>query len=140
MEKTNRADYERNRQRFVGRLGMDAFFFDTYAIIEILKGNKNYDKYKNATAVITVFNLAELHYKILRDFNKELADEILEKYSKFSVNITLNVIKNANVLRKKYDKLSAPDAIGYATALEYGIKFLTGDSQFKDMENVEFMK
>lgn len=121
---------------------MNTYFFDTYAIIEILKGNKNYDTYKNAEIIITVFNLVELHYKILRDFNKEIADDILERYSKFSMNITLNIIKNANALRKKYSRkrFSAPDTIGYAAALEHGIKFLTGDSQFKDMENVEFVK
>ena len=37
-------------------------------------------------------------------------------------------------------KLSMTDCIGYMMAKQWGIKFLTGDKEFEDMENVEYVK
>jgi len=120
----------------------EAYFFDTYAIIEILKANPLYAKYSNVKAIITILNLIELHYKLLRDFNEKLADELMSEYSKYLVDIDNNIIKEANEFKliNKGKKLSMPDAVGYATALRYGVKFLTGDRAFKDLKNVEFVK
>ena len=36
--------------------------------------------------------------------------------------------------------LSYVDCIGYMISRQLGIKFLTGDEQFKDFEGVEFVK
>ena len=121
---------------------IDNYFFDTYAIIEILKGNPAYEKYKNKKIIVTIFNLVELHYKLLIDFNERLAKEILEKYSKFVVDVNLEIIEETNKLKLFYKKqrLSIPDVMGYITAKKLGIKFLTGDKEFADMENVEFVK
>ena len=41
------------------------YFFDSYAIIEIVKENKNYLKYLDEEATITIFNLAEIYYSVL---------------------------------------------------------------------------
>ena len=43
-------------------------------------------------------------------------------------------------LRKQGKKISYVDAIGYQTALESGTKFLTGDKEFEELENVEYVK
>lgn len=120
----------------------ETYFFDTYAIIDILKGNPAYDKYKNAKIVLTVFNLIELHYKILNEFDEKLAREMLEKYSKFRVEIDLDIIEESNKLKKIHKKrrVSIPDVIGYVMAKKLGIKFLTGDKEFEHFENVEFVK
>jgi len=32
------------------------------------------------------------------------------------------------------------DAIGYSISFDSGIKFLTGDNEFKNLPNVEFVK
>ena len=37
-------------------------------------------------------------------------------------------------------ELSWADCIGYAIAQQEGLKFLTGDSQFKGMPHVKFVK
>ena len=120
----------------------DVYFFDTYAIVEIMKGNQNYSSFLNVKFIVTVFNLVELHYKLLRDFNEKFADSILEEYPKHAVPISLDIIKDANKfkLKNKNMNLSASDAIGYTTALKHNIKFVTGDKQFKNFENVEFIK
>lgn len=120
----------------------DAYFIDTYAIIEILKGNPAYSKYKYSKIIITIFNLVELHYKIIRDFNKQLAYKVLSDYSNFVIDVDIETIKEANEFKllQKKKRISAPDAIGYITSQKYGVKFLTGDKQFKSLKGVEFVK
>ena len=51
-------------------------------------------------------------------------------------------IKEANELKLKINRrdVSYVDCLGYTLAKKLGVKFLTGDEQFKDMENVEFVK
>ena len=65
----------------------DTYFFDTYALIEIVKGNVNYSKFKNSKVVLSILNLAEFHYKILKDFNSKLADELISEYEGFLILI-----------------------------------------------------
>ncbi len=120
----------------------EAYFFDTYAIIEIIKGNKNYEKFKEAKLAITIFNITELHYSLLRDFSQNIAGKFSNKYWDFVVDLNLDLIKEANYfkLKHKNTKFSAADVIGYITAKRLGVKFLTGDNDFKGMSNVEFIK
>ncbi|MBI2549163.1 PIN domain-containing protein [Candidatus Woesearchaeota archaeon] len=118
------------------------FFADTYALIELLGGNPNYKTYLNHTLLTTKFNLLELYYHFLHDYGKETADKYLDIYLKFVIPITDNSIRNGMEfkLRHKKEKLSYVDCIGYALALEFGIKFLTGDQKFENKENVVFVK
>ena len=54
------------------------FFYDTYALIEIAKGNKNYAQYKaNSIIVITRLNIIEFVYYLIRLGKK--ADQLREK-------------------------------------------------------------
>jgi len=125
---------------------MDNFFADTYAIIEILKGNKNYKQYIDYNLITTEFNLLEVSYALVRDFGGEKA---LEKIK--LVRDSFKIIKvededfvKASSIRLKFKgkgkNLSLVDCLGYAVALRLGIKFLTGDEEFRDIENVEFVK
>ena len=118
------------------------YFFDTYAIIEILKGNSGYEKYRDCKAIISAFNLAELHLHVTRVFGEEIADNILEEYSRCATNFELDDVKEATKLKIKYAKrkLSIPDCMGYVISKRLNIKFLTGDEKFKDLENAEFVK
>ncbi|MEK6852302.1 MAG: PIN domain-containing protein, partial [Nanoarchaeota archaeon] len=62
------------------------YFFDTYAIIEIIKENPNYNRFKDEEIITSILNLGELYYALLRDFNKYKADEWYEKLK--NVNFT----------------------------------------------------
>ena len=117
-------------------------FFDTYALLEIIKGNGNYTNYINKKIIITKLNLFELFYGILRDYGKEAALKALSKYSNQYIDFDNDTIIEAATLRllNKKQNLSMTDCIGYVTARKLGIKFLTGDMQFKDMPEVEFVK
>ena len=118
------------------------FLADTYALIELLGGNPNYKPYLNHILITTKFNLVELYYHFLHDYDKKTADKYLALYSKFVVPITYGCIKDGMgfKLKHKKEKVSYVDCIGYALALELGVKFLTGDEKFEDKDNVEFVK
>jgi uncharacterized protein len=121
---------------------MKAYFFDSYAVMEILKGNKNYDNFKDSEIVLTKLNLFEIYHNILKQFNEELAEEIINKYKIFAVDFDENVIKESAKFRIENIKknISMTDCIGYVLAKNIGIKFLTGDKEFENLVNVEFVK
>lgn len=116
-------------------------FFDTYALIEITKGNKRYEKYLDLERVtVTKLNLIELYYAVLRDFGETEAKRHYFFYSPFAKEITDEVIFEAMVFKLKHRRLSYADCIGYVIARREGMKFLTGDAGFKGLENVEFVR
>ncbi|MDP3728033.1 MAG: type II toxin-antitoxin system VapC family toxin [bacterium] len=118
------------------------FFFDSYAIIEIVKGNPKYIKYIDTEIILTEFNLPEITSSILNDFGEEKAREAYQKFSECTVQISEEVLIEALKFRKENKKreLSYTDCIGYIYAKKHKLLFLTGDEQFKDKENVEFVK
>ena len=119
-----------------------AFVFDTYAILEIIAGNPNYEKYLNSEVIINDFIFTELYYKLLREFDVEKANFYSGKYANFIVKLNVETIKEAMLfrVRNKKSNFSATDCIGYAMALKLNVKFLTGDKGFEGMENVEYVK
>ena len=84
----------------------------------------------------------EVYYRILKEFNLQDANKFFEETLEFVIEIENEVIKEAMIFRLQNSKrnLSYIDCIGYVTAKKNGLKFLTGDIQFKDMENVEFVQ
>ncbi len=119
------------------------FFFDTYAFYEIIKGNENYGGYvKNITIVTTKLNLMELYYGLIAKYDEKTANLYYDKLVQYCTFIDDDSIKRAMIFRlnnKKRD-LSYVDCIGYIIAKKMNIKFLTGDKEFENMENVEFVK
>ena len=118
------------------------FLADTYALIELLGGNQHYKPYLNHVLITTKFNIVELYYHFLHDYDKETADKYLKLYSDFVIPISYSCIKSGMQfkLEHKKEKLSYVDCIGYARAIELSIKFLTGDEKFENKDNVEFVK
>ena len=120
----------------------DSYVFDTYALIEIINGNQNYFSYINSKVIITSFILAELCYSSIKLYGNKKANEYVDNYSKFVQNIDKEIIKEAMNFRYLNIKknMSIADCIGYVLSKKLNIKFLTGDKEFKDLENVEFVK
>jgi len=117
-------------------------FFDSYARHEIAVGSERYHSFlKGVRMVTTKMNLMELHYSMLRMYGQETADESYDFFVPYVVEITDEIIKKANLFRMahKQRKMSYIDCMGYIIARTMGIRFLTGDKQFKDMDNVEFV-
>ncbi|MBI2004092.1 PIN domain-containing protein [Candidatus Pacearchaeota archaeon] len=118
-----------------------AYFFDSYAIIEILKENPKYRRFIMEPVTLTIFNLAEIYYSILNDYSGEKADKVYEVYKKAVVEISEEILKEAMKFRKKNKKrdLSYADCIGYIYSIKNNLIFLTGDKEFKELDNVEFV-
>lgn len=118
------------------------YFFDTYAIVEILDGNADYKKYVSKSVTITIYNLAEIYWHAINEYNQEQADEIYKKYKDAVIDIDDETLKEAIKFRKEHKKkdLSYADCIGYIYAKRHNMKFLTGDKGFEGIGNVEFVK
>ncbi len=118
------------------------YFFDTYTLAEIIKGNENYKKYAELSITTTTLNLSEFYFFLLSNLSEDKADETLKKFNFSFLEIDEEVAIEAAKFRKKnYKKrLSYVDCIGYMLSKKTGFTFLTGDDFFKNAENAEFVK
>ena len=119
-----------------------SYFYDTYAIIEILERNENYLKFSEQIIITSVLNLFEVYYYLLTKHNKITADYWAEKLNLDFIKIDSIVSIEASKFRfdNKKEKLSLTDCVGYILALKNNLKFLTGDKKFENKKNVEFVK
>ena len=118
------------------------FFYDTYAIMSLIEGNKNYEQYTNNIITMSILNLAELYNIFLRSHGKRTADYWAKKLNFNFIDIDGDSIIKAVEFRflNKKENLSLTDCVGYILALKNNLKFLTGDGKFENKENVEFVK
>src|SRR3989338_2590742 len=124
-----------------GMMSTKTFFCDTYALIEIIKGNKNYGRYTDFILVTSELNLMELYYSLLRDFGKSIAEKYFAEWEDSAVIIPKSMIQVAMELKylHKKEKLSYIDCMGYVYALSSEVPFLTGYMKFEDKTGVEFV-
>ena len=117
------------------------YFFDSYSVIELLIENPTYNRFENEEITITKFNLVEIYWHFLLD-DEKIANDIFEKFKEGVAEVPDETLKEAMKFRKKHKKrnLSYADCIGYIYALNNEMKFLTGDKEFGDLENVEFVR
>ncbi len=118
------------------------YFFDSYALVEIVEGNPNYATFLGHTINVSVFNIAEFIYYLLRNHDEPVAREKLAKLNANILDISESDLVEAAKFRhaNKLKKYSYSDCIGYILAKRNGILFLTGDKEFEGMGNVEFVK
>jgi predicted nucleic acid-binding protein len=122
---------------------MALFFYDSYAVIEYLKDNPHYTSYfEQHTGILTTLNLLEIYYSALQEAGRERADRVFTMLYPLVEEPSPETMKRAMQFRLQYRKrnISYADCVGYHVALEKGVKFLTGDNQFKDLPEVEFVK
>lgn len=124
-------------------MGVDAgYFFDSYALIEIIKSNPSYAPYIESDVAMTILNLVEITNAVFLDLGEKKAKETYEKFSECVQEITWEITLEAIRIKSKHKKrhLSYADCIGYAFARKNNLLFLTGDKEFKDLPGVEFVK
>lgn len=118
------------------------FFLDTYALVEIIKGNPHYKGFSSGECCTCILNLYELYYQLLRDFGKEFADQEYKRFSSIKIEIPEESIAHASLFKLKYKKqeISYADALGYMLAREHNLLFVTGDKEFKNIPHVEWVR
>ncbi|MEK6962989.1 MAG: PIN domain-containing protein [Nanoarchaeota archaeon] len=116
-------------------------FFDTYALIELLKGSKNYIQYSNNEIITSMLNLIEFDYYCIKH-NRKDRKTLYQYLKEFCIPIDDDTILKANEFKfkNKQKGISSVDSVGYWLAKKNNIKFLTGDMAFKDLPHVEFVK
>jgi len=122
---------------------MTKFFYDSYAIIEFVNGNEKFKKYfLENEGITTLYNAMEVYYSVLKEKGEETANETLKLLASIIFYPNLGYVENSMKFRLKHKekKLSYADCLGYVIALRLKIKFLTGDEDFRNLNNVEFLK
>ena len=129
-----------------------AFLVDTYALMEwFIWENMNYEQYfyqiqNKKTSYVSEITLVELFHHIYHNEGERTAELI---YSSVIHHLNIakldqDIIKNAGIFRsemlKKKRSLSYADCLNYSIAKKQKVKLLTGDEDFKGLENVEFVK
>ena len=74
----------------------ESFFFDSYAFYEIIRGNKNYEKYTNTNIITTKLNIFELYHGFSKDKNEELAETSLKKYYPFAKEFGKEIVTSSS--------------------------------------------
>ncbi len=125
---------------------MPRYYADTYALVEILKGNPAYERYAMEELITSEFNMLELAYALTRDYGGEKAVEVLKVVRAFITIVQPRDEDYARAsalrleLRKQGRNLSLIDVLGYVLAKRLNIRFLTGDREFKDLDEVEYVR
>ena len=118
------------------------YFFDSYAIIEIIRGNPHYDSYIKEEIITANLNLAEVFFSLIREHNIEMAEKWAEILKQYCFDVDTDTVIEAMKFKfnNRKKNFSYIDCIGYAMARKHGLKFLTSDKEFKGFDNVEFVK
>src|SRR3989338_5635544 len=111
---------------------MDVKCLDTYALIEISKGNPLFVQYLELECIVPDLILAEFYGVLLREQGEETADFWLKKLEGCSAPVARDILIKAVHYRHENRKqnLSFFDCVCYIFAREKGMKFVTGDKEF----------
>ena len=66
---------------------MNKYFLDTYAIVEIIRGNEKYRGFLKFELFTSIFNLYEMYYVLLRDFNDTMAKKYFFQFKRLVFQI-----------------------------------------------------
>lgn len=118
------------------------YCLDTYALIEIRKGNKSFAWLFDEQIIVSEITLCEFFGILYMENGLEEAEKWVKKLEPFAVHTPLKVLNDAVKFRadEKKKNLSFFDVAGYFTAIHQKTMFVTGDREFKGMPNVKFVK
>lgn len=123
---------------------------DTYALFEwLVYQNPKYKPYFEEVdkkgALLTEMVLLEFYHKVFHEQGKEKAEQLFSALTSKTTVIKLNEArikktgeKRSEMLKKKL-KLSYADCFNLIVAEEFKAKVLTGDQEFKNLPNTEFI-
>ena len=118
---------------------------DSYAFIALFEGNERYRRlFSRGKLVTTAMNILEIYGTLLRRYGRDEALAFVRPILSMTVEVPAETAITAAEFRLRMSGEKRPcshiDAWGWAAAKALGRKFLTGDSAFKGVENVEFVR
>lgn len=126
---------------------MTKVFYDSYAVLAYISGEKAYAKYfdeERSSGALTKLNLMEIYFRAAKVHGNGAARQIIDRFSKYLIDFDIDDIVGSMKLReelmKKRMDISYVDALGYYLAKKMQIPFLTGDRHFRELEGVKFVR
>ena len=115
---------------------------DTYALVEIGKGNPKFSVLLGKDFVITDLTMAEFYSLFYKENDERKAKYWYNKLSGYCRSVNIEILIKALKYRvdHKKENLSIFDCIGYIFSIENNLRFVTGDKAFEYKEGVEFIK
>lgn len=124
----------------------DRYLFDTYALVSLIQDRQSYRHFADSIILTTHYNLIELYYAVLRDYDEKTAKAVYRQFQNCVISVSDEIIFKAMAFRFKMKRsqpkcnLSYVDCIGYECARTHKIPFVTGDKEFQGFDGVEFVK
>ena len=114
---------------------------DTYALWEIIHGNPKFAFLLNDDFALTDWTLIELYKTLLKSFDKNFSQNWIEKFRPYARNVDFEtIILAVDFLHEnRKQDISLFDSVGYIYSKSNKMKFVTGDKEFKGMDNVLFI-
>jgi predicted nucleic acid-binding protein len=109
------------------------------------KGNESYRHYQTGHLVTTEFNICEVAFAVCRDY-PDRTRQVMARVRKIVTLVPTtdeDYCLGAAMRRKTTSSgknLSTIDCVGYTVSRRQGLPFLTGDREFEDIEDVEFVR
>lgn len=123
------------------------FIFDNHALLKLFQKEKGYEKVlhllegiekSGATKFLNVINLGEIIYATKREFGDQKKLEVLANIER--LNFTLLSVSDRLVFQaaeyKAQYNISYADCFILASAMEYKAIIVTGDPEFKKVEDL----
>lgn len=124
---------------------MSVYILDACALLAVLNGENGAEPVKDiieqaktdsVKVSMSIINLLEVYYGVLRECGKEIADSIILKVKASAIEIietiSADVFKEAGRLKASY-RISIADSIALAEASVSGCSLLTSDHHEFDM-------
>jgi len=125
----------------------ELFIFDSHALLKFFQKEKGYEKVVNlleeirktgATKYINAINLGEIIYMTKREFGDQKKLEVLANIER--LNFTILPVSNDLIFQaaeyKAQYSISYADCFTLASAIEHKANIVTGDSEFKKVEQL----
>jgi len=126
---------------------MKKVVFDSHAILKFSQDEKGADKIEEILTLsqkgkiesfINLINLGEVYYIMIRRTGLESAKRYLESFYQLTIKVIIpsdEIIFSAAEIKANY-AISYADCFVAATALKYDASVITGDPEFKKLENL----
>ena len=88
---------------------------DTYALIEISKGNPKFSEYLNSQFILCELTLTEFYGVLFREEGEKVADYWLKKLENYTKSTSLEILIESIKFKQEHNKsnISFFDAVGY---------------------------
>lgn len=129
------------------RAKMPAYVLDAHALMAYLQKEKGHERVENflaralkgeVTVLLSLINWGEIVYNVQRDHGKEVADELIQDIDRGPITlaqVTRKRVDGAARIKSQY-RLSYADAFAVALAQELDAAVITGDPEFRAVENI----